>query len=60
MKITITAEGFYGKVSGEFVFDIERNDSRTLADSCIADILNAAGIEDDEESTGEESEVGSE
>lgn len=50
MKITITAEGYYGKVTAEFDFkDIDKN-PRSIADSCICDILNAAGIEDDEES----------
>lgn len=50
MKISITAEGYYGKVTAEFDFkDIEEN-TRSIADSCIADVLNAAGIEDDEES----------
>ena len=46
MKITITAEGYYGKVTGEF--DLTNyEEKRSLADSCIKDVLNAAGIEND-------------
>ena len=61
MKITITAEGFYGKVTGEFdfgEFDLTNHDlnTRDLAISCIEDVLNAAGIENDTEDE-EESEV---
>ena len=56
MKITITAEGFYGKVTGEFDLTNYDQDTRSLADSCIKDVLNAAGIENDTEDE-EESEV---
>ncbi len=54
MKITITAEGYYGKVTGEFDFTNYDENTRSLADSCIKDVLNAAGIEND---VDEESEV---
>lgn len=54
MKITITAEGYYGKVTGEFDLTNYDENTRSLADSCIEDVLNAAGIEND--TADEESE----
>jgi uncharacterized lipoprotein YajG len=58
VKITITAEGYYGKVTGEFDLTNYDENTRSLADSCIKDVLNAAGIENDVvNDEDEESEV---
>lgn len=56
MKITITVEGYYGKVTGEFDLTNYDENTRSLADSCIKDILNAAGIENDTEEEESEAE----
>ena len=56
MKVTIIAEGYFGKVTAEFDFKNVDGNTRTVADSCIADVLNAAGVENDEAEESEDAE----